>query len=530
MNLTGDQLLLVLGHLNAGRSSLNITEYHDSDDDNTGLSEGPAAGMSTNRTRTLDFLFPPEDDVVGGGRGGGGGGGGGGALEWQLLTIHEPGTIALTVLYSLSFLVGFVGNVVSIRVLCGRRGSERLSGVSSTRVLLVNLAVCDLAVVCVCMPVTLGNRIYMPWVWGGFLCRAVPFTQAVSVAASVLSLTVISVNRYLSVRCPLRSRSLFTRRRILGAVAAVWVVSASICAPLAVMTRLDELQLHGLPALPVCSEAWPRARLRQAYNILLFAALYCLPVSFNLAVGFLTGRRLCGYDDPLVLNPSSSSATAAAAAALGRFCFTELDPRSRALHAARLRSRRQIARLVLALVLLFAASWLPLYLADLWLDCGSRHPPGWLLQARPFAQWLGLTNSSLNPICYCLVGDLHRSARQLRTRYQQRILTLFRGGGGGGVAGGQGVFSTDPADGGPSPASALALASLPKIFSFRRETPAGSREGKGEENEKDKEKRKEGLDKMAAATSAAGVDSCNLRLTGEDRDEQSECITLSSVC
>ncbi|XP_028830849.1 neuropeptide FF receptor 1 [Denticeps clupeoides] len=368
---------------------------------------------------------------------------GAGTVEWQLLlTIHEPGTIALTVLYSISFLVGFLGNVLSIKVLCGRRGSERLSGVRATRYLLVNLAVCDLAVVCVCMPVTLGNHVYIPWVWGHFMCRAVPFTQAVSVSASVLSLTVISVNRYLSVRCPLRSRSLFTRRRILAAITVVWVISASICIPLAITMRLDELSLQGLPLLPVCSEAWPHPRLRQAYNILLFSALYCLPVSFNLVIGFLTGRRLCG----------------AGLGAVGGRCFSELDPRSQAVHASRLRSRRQIARMVVALVLLFAVSWLPLYLVDLWVDCKQQPPPGWLLQARPFAQWLGLTNSSLNPICYCFVGDLHRSARQLRTRYHQRILTLF------GSAG----LTMDPGDGTASPASALALASLPKLFSFRR--------------------------------------------------------------
>lgn len=520
MNLTQDQLLAVLGHLNAVQHPINITDYNSN---NNGA--GRRHPAMSNQTDDFSFLFPE--------------GGGAGALEWQLLlTIHEPGTIALTILYSISFLVGMAGNVLSIRVLCGRRGSERLSSVSSTRVLLVNLAVCDLAVVCVCMPVTLGSRIYVPWVWGGFLCRAVPFTQAVSVAASVLSLTVISVNRYLSVRCPLRARSLFTRRRILAAVAAVWLVSASICAPLAVMMRLDELHLHGLPsALPVCSEAWPRARLRQAYNVLLFAALYCLPVSFNLAVGFLTGRRLCGYDnDALVPVPSSSSS--ASVSGFSRFCFSELDPRSRALHAARLRGRRRIARLVLALVLLFAASWLPLYVADLWLDCGGGgtgavyQPPGWLLQARPFAQWLGLTNSSLNPICYCLVGDLHRSARQLRARYQQRILTLFGGGGGGGGPGGVGagatvestavaVFSTDPDDGGPSPASALALASLPKIFSFVREETPGA-EGKERPEAKEEEK-----EKMAAT---GGVESSGLAPAGEERYGQSECIILSSAC
>ena len=125
-----------------------------------------------------------------------------GVLESMLLwTLREPATIALTLMYCASFALGFAGNLMSLHVLTGRGSSRRrrrLSGVSATRSLLVNLAVCDLAVVCVCMPVTLGIQIYRAWVYGDLLCRAVPFTQAVSVSASVLTLTVISVNRYYS--------------------------------------------------------------------------------------------------------------------------------------------------------------------------------------------------------------------------------------------------------------------------------------------------------------------------------------------
>lgn len=131
--------------------------------------------------------------------------------------------------------------------------------------------------------------------------------------------------------------------------------------------------------------------------------LYCLPVSFNLTIGFLTGRRLWG----------------------GRkSTFADLDPRSQALHVSRLKTRQKIAKMVVCLVLLFAVSWLPLYLADLWIDCEQR-PPSWLLQTRPFAQWLCLTNSSLNPICYCFIGDLYRSAKVIRTRYYQKVAALF---------------------------------------------------------------------------------------------------------
>lgn len=178
-----------------------------------------------------------------------------------LWTLHEPSTIALTIMYCLSFTLGFVGNLMSLRVLTNRR-SRRLASVSATRNLLVNLAVCDLAVVCVCMPITLGNQIYTTWVYGDLLCRAVPFTQAVSVSASVLTLTVISVNRYFSVRSPLRARSMFTRQRILATVAVVWLLSSIMCAPIAVMNRRQEISFETF-AILVCHEEWPHNRLKQ---------------------------------------------------------------------------------------------------------------------------------------------------------------------------------------------------------------------------------------------------------------------------
>ncbi|KPP65120.1 galanin receptor type 1-like [Scleropages formosus] len=320
-----------------------------------------------------------------------------------LLTIQEPTTIALTVMYTLSFVVGFVGNIMSIKVLTSKR-NRRLSGVSATRSLLINLAVCDLMVVCVCMPITLGHTIYTAWVYGDFLCRAVPFTQATSVSASVLSLTVISVNRYYSVHSPLNARSFFTWRKIFLTITVVWVLSLSICMPLIFMNKRDEIQLiEGLPLVfPICREIWPHAKLKQAYNALLFIMLYCIPVAFNLTISFLTGQKLWSTSQ----------------------CLAEFDSRSLAVHSSRLKTRKKIAKMVVALVLLFAISWLPLYLTDIWID-REVHPSPWVLQLRPFAQWLGLTNSSLNPICYCFIGDLYRSAKVIKTRYHQRFISFF---------------------------------------------------------------------------------------------------------
>ncbi|XP_007904333.2 QRFP-like peptide receptor [Callorhinchus milii] len=330
-----------------------------------------------------------------------------GDLESLLLTIREPATIALTVMYTISFVVGFVGNAMSIKVLTRKR-NNRMPGVSATRSLLINLAVCDLMVVCVCMPTTLGYQIYKAWIYGDFMCRAVPFTQAVSVSASVLSITVISVNRYYNVHNPLNARSFFTWRKIFWTICVVWLVSSGICMPLIFMNKLKVSDATF--GIPFCSEVWPQVRLKQAYNFLLFCALYGLPVLFNLVICFLTWRRLWSTSGH----------------------FKECDSSNQALPVSRLKIRKKIAKMVVALVILFALSWLPFYVVDIWLDFNTEEPSKgdeasseWIMILRPFAQWLGLTNSSLNPICYCFVGDLYRSAKEIKSKYRRTLISLF---------------------------------------------------------------------------------------------------------
>ncbi|KAG7277002.1 hypothetical protein CRUP_001628 [Coryphaenoides rupestris] len=334
-----------------------------------------------------------------------------------LFSGHEPGTIALVVMYTVSFVAGLGGNVMALLVLTRKR--NRLSGVSATRRLLVNLAVCDMMVVCVCMPVNLGHQVYNAWVFGDVLCRAVPFVQAVSVSASVLSLAVISLNRYYSVHNPLHARSFFTGRRILGMIALVWTVSSGLCVPLLFMntTRALSLLEGAQHTVTVCVEGWSQARLRQGYNFLLFCSLYCFPVVFNLVISCLTGWKLWGTDDKL----------------------NEAHTFGNAQIVSRVRVRKRIAKMVLSLVLLFTLSWLPLYAVDIWIDFNmpdslDREEEGsdvnhvqheWILQGRPFAQWLGLTNSALNPLCYCFVGNLYRSAQRFRQSYRDKLSSVF---------------------------------------------------------------------------------------------------------
>ncbi|XP_041072764.1 gastrin/cholecystokinin type B receptor [Carcharodon carcharias] len=326
-----------------------------------------------------------------------------------LFSGFEPTTIVLEVIYSVSFIIGLVGNIMALRALTRKR-KNRLAGVTATRSLLVNLAICDMLVVCVCMPVTLGHQVYNAWVFGDFMCRAVPFVQAVAVSASVLSLAVISLNRYYSVHNPLNARSFFTWRRISWMICGVWLLSSGLCMPLIIMNQTENLVLlDGKLTIPVCTENWPYLKLRQGYNFLLFCSLYGFPVLFNLSICFLTARRLWSNQGD----------------------FQEGNKRHWMGNNSRLKTRKKIVKMVVALVLLFTLSWLPLYVIDIWIDFKMPNAQqddvhqGWILHLRSFAQWLGLTNSSLNPLCYCFMGNLYRSVKRIKQSYRDRFSSTF---------------------------------------------------------------------------------------------------------
>ena len=61
--------------------------------------------------------------------------------------------------------------------------------------MIANLAIADLAVALLCIPVTLIYYEIGKWQFGYAVCKILPFVQAISVMGSVGTLTVISVGK-----------------------------------------------------------------------------------------------------------------------------------------------------------------------------------------------------------------------------------------------------------------------------------------------------------------------------------------------
>ncbi len=306
----------------------------------------------------------------------------------------EIATAALVSLYTIVFILGLVGNCLVIYVFAKNRQMRTV-----TNSFLVNLAVCDLMVVCMCMPFSVALEIYANWIYGDIMCKMVTFIQGLSVISSILTLTVISAERFYAIRRPLKARAFMSRTRIQTIITIIWILSGVAVFP-TVFVRKEELveQIFTIKIYQ-CVEHWGARNLKHAYNFALLGILYMGPVIF-ICVGYLhIGLNLWRSDS--MLHASNRAAESDNA-------------------RANLYGRRRVARMLFVLAILFALSWLPYHVMSIlmdFLDERQLNIHGRLLRhIHSYALWLGHTNSSINPICYCIMSSSFKSALQCQFR------------------------------------------------------------------------------------------------------------------
>ncbi|KAK2818924.1 hypothetical protein Q5P01_024485 [Channa striata] len=99
---------------------------------------------------------------------------------------------------------------------------------SVTHYFIANLAAADLLLSSAVLPFSATSEALGRWVFGRSFCSVWAALDVLCCTASILSLCVISIDRYLAVSYPLRYPAIATGRRGLTAVAALWGVSAAI--------------------------------------------------------------------------------------------------------------------------------------------------------------------------------------------------------------------------------------------------------------------------------------------------------------
>lgn len=135
--------------------------------------------------------------------------------------------LPMALVYSVIFIVGVVGNFLVCLVILKHRNMK-----TPTNYYLFSLAVSDLLVLLFGMPLEVYEMwSNYPFLFGPVGCYLKTALFETVCFASILSVTTLSVERYIAILHPFRAKLESTRRRALRTIVALWALSVLFALP-----------------------------------------------------------------------------------------------------------------------------------------------------------------------------------------------------------------------------------------------------------------------------------------------------------
>ncbi|XP_069943203.1 neuropeptide SIFamide receptor-like [Cherax quadricarinatus] len=217
------------------------------------------------------------------------------------------------------------------------------------------------------------------------MCKLVAYVQAVSVSASVNSLIAVSLDRFLAIWFPLKLQ--ITTKRARALIVVIWIMAVASAIPYYVYFE-TQIFYPKVPDLILCVEMWPSREAERLYFLiahLLFC--YLLPLVLITFFYVMIWIRVARRSIPG-------------------------DSRDAAVHQMQQRSKVKVVKMLVVVVIIFMLSWLPLYVIFTRIKLGEElgEMEGAILAIiTPIAQWLGSSNSCINPILYAFFNKKYRN-------------------------------------------------------------------------------------------------------------------------
>ena len=279
-------------------------------------------------------------------------------------------------------ILALAGNFLLIFIVAKRSEARKL-----TSFLFVNMAVADLMVALIVLPLTLAMP-YISFKWpsglGGEICCKIYYAILhVSITASILSLVLIALDRYLAVVFPLRRFPSFRRPKVLTCI--VWLSSIVLMIPAGILWTTDYNYVRNR------NECGPNFKklfgdeqkgVTIFYTYIFFAA-YLIPLLAISVIYCLVCRTLWLQKLP------------------GEELLCEAAKKRRKL-------KKKIVRMLVIVTAAFAVCWLPANTYHLILASNfqlHRSLPMFIMHV---LFWCGHANSAINPWLYMLLTPQFR--------------------------------------------------------------------------------------------------------------------------
>ncbi|XP_059210236.1 endothelin-1 receptor-like [Centropristis striata] len=244
-----------------------------------------------------------------------------------------------TVLSCLIFAVGIIGNATLLRIIYQNKSMR-----NGHNAVIASLALGDLIYIAIDIPINVYKLLAMRWpfadsVLGLFLCKLFPFLQKASVGITVLNLCALSVDRYRAVASWSRVQGTGVSTVTAVGIVLIWLLSLLLAVPEAIGFNMVTFNYKNA-TLTTCmlQPSTPFMTFyRDAKDWWLFGFYFCVPLTVSAVFyGLMTCEMLRHQKGSL------------------RIALSE-----------HLKQRREVAKAVFCLVMIFALCWFPLHLSRL---------------------------------------------------------------------------------------------------------------------------------------------------------------------
>ncbi|XP_046408877.1 allatostatin-A receptor-like [Ischnura elegans] len=308
--------------------------------------------------------------------------------EDKMLLVHLV-SIIVPVIFGIIVLVGLFGNALVVVVVAANQTMR-----STTNLLIINLAVADLLFIVFCVPFTATDYALPYWPFGDAWCKIVQYLIVVTALASVYTLVLMSLDRFLAVVHPVASMSVRTQRNAMAAIGVTWVVILAASFPVILfhgeVTHTYGEEEDGGPSEESqgtsCvflqrEEHRPDGYNRLAFQVSFFATSYVLPLAL-----------ICGLYVCMLARLWRGAAPGGHVSAESR------------------RGRKRVTRMVVVVVAIFAVCWCPIQVILVLKSVDHYEITNVSVFIQIASQVLAYLNSCVNPILYAFLSENFRKA------------------------------------------------------------------------------------------------------------------------
>ncbi|GAU91478.1 hypothetical protein RvY_03718 [Ramazzottius varieornatus] len=284
--------------------------------------------------------------------------------------------VVICCLYVIIMTCGIFGNVLVIYVVSRNKAMHTV-----TNFFIASLAVNDVIICALTVPLTPLYTFLEGWYFGSFMCHLFPLIQAASVYISTLTLTAIAVERFCVICFPYLPK--LTTKSASLIIASIWLLSITICTPYAIYMKYSFPHPDGRG--PRCEEDWP-SYARRTFGTVVLIVQYSIPL-IVITVSYVS----------VWLKLRTQASKGLASSQRGR------EPTA-------IMRKKRTNRMLVAMVIIFGCCWLPLNLVNILNDYFPQTITGWEYFVLVFflSHVVAVSSTCYNPILYAWMNENFR--------------------------------------------------------------------------------------------------------------------------